>query len=97
MNILCNYFEFEPVVLDEMPFKEISYLDIWQQSCSAECNHLCNFGRGYYKEQFCEIILNLCQWFRRRFIIWSSGGPPLRWSRTVYAILNKGIMGNIHV
>ena len=27
---------------------------------------MCNFGRGYYEEQFCEIILNLSQWFRRR-------------------------------
>ena len=25
-----------------------------------------NSGRGYYEEQFCEIILNLGQWFRRR-------------------------------
>ena len=33
--------------------------------CSAEWNHLCNFGRGYYKEHFCEIILNLGQWFMR--------------------------------
>ena len=24
---------------------------------SAERNHLCNFGREYYEEQFCEIIL----------------------------------------
>ena len=23
-----------------------------------EQNHLCNVGRGYYEEQFCEIILN---------------------------------------
>ena len=36
-----------------MPFKGISYLDIWP-FCSAECNHLCNFGRGYYEEQFFE-------------------------------------------
>ena len=49
-----------------MLFKGISYLDIWQPFCSAECNHLCNFGRGYYEEQFCEIILNLGQWFRSR-------------------------------
>ena len=24
-----------------------------------ELNCMCNFGRGYYDEQFCEIILNL--------------------------------------
>ena len=49
-----------------MPFKGISYLDIWQRFCSAECNHLCNFGRGYPEEHCCEIILNLGQGFRRR-------------------------------
>ena len=32
---------------------------------SAEWNHLCNFGRGYPKEQFFEFILNLDLWFRR--------------------------------
>ena len=32
-----------------------------------------------------------------RFLIWSSGGPPVWWSRTIYAILKEGIMGNIHV
>ena len=32
-----------------------------------------------------------------RFLIWNSGGPPVRWSRTIYAILKEGIMGNIHV
>ena len=48
-----------------MHFKDISYLELWRPFCSAEWNHLCNFGRGYYEEQFCEIILNLGQWFRR--------------------------------
>ena len=41
---------------------------------------MCNFGRRHYKEQLCEIILNLDQWFRRRcclkaFLSWSCGGP----------------------
>ena len=49
-----------------MPFNGISYLELWQPLCSAKRNHLCNFGRGYYEEQFCEIILNLGQRFRRR-------------------------------
>ena len=31
--------------------------------CSTEQNNLCNFGRGYYEEQFCEINLNLGKWF----------------------------------
>ena len=42
-----------------MQFKDISYLQLWQPFCLAERNNLCNFGRGYYKEQFYEIILNL--------------------------------------
>ena len=48
-----------------MPFKGFSYLGLWQPFCSVERNHLCNFGRGYNEEQFCEIILILGQWFRR--------------------------------
>ena len=57
------------MVQEELPFKGISYLDIWQPFCLAYCNHLCNFVRGYYEEQFCEIILNLGQWFRSRFCL----------------------------
>ena len=52
--------------MEEMLFKDISYLELWQPFCSAVQNHLCNFGRGCYEEQFCEIILNLGKWFRRR-------------------------------
>ena len=84
-----------------MLFKDISYLELWQPFCSAELNHLCNFGRGCYEEQFCVIILNLGQWFRRgcrlRFLIWSSGGPPVWWSGPICALLKEGIMGNVHV
>ena len=32
----------------------------------------------------------------KRFLIWSSSGPLVRWSRTIYAILKEGIMGHIH-
>ena len=52
-----------------MSLKEISYLELWQPICSVEPNCLCNFGRGYYEEQFCEIIFNLDQWFRRRCLL----------------------------
>ena len=48
-----------------MRFKDISYLELWRPFCSAERNHLCNFGRGHYEEQFYEIIWKLGQWFRR--------------------------------
>ena len=36
---------------------------IWPIGSGAEL--FVQFGRGYYEEQFCEIILNLGQWFRR--------------------------------
>ena len=49
-----------------MLFKNMSYLELWQPFCSAEQNYLCYFGRGCYEEQFCGIILNFGQWFRRR-------------------------------
>ena len=48
-----------------MPFKDTSYLELWRVLCSAEQNHLCNFGTGHNEEHFYEIILNLDQWFRR--------------------------------
>ena len=49
-----------------MPFIGISFLELSQPFCSVERNHLCNFRRGYYEDQFCGIILNLGQWFRWR-------------------------------
>ena len=33
----------------------------------------------------------------KRFLIWNSGGPPVQWSGTIYAILKEGMMRNIHV
>ena len=33
----------------------------------------------------------------KRFLIWSSGRPPVQWSGTIYAFLKEGIMGNSHV
>ena len=54
------------MVREDMPFKGISCLDIWQPFCSAECSHLCNFGRVYYEEQFCYF-----------FLIWVSGSGDI--------------------
>ena len=86
------------MVQEEISFRYITYLELWQPFCSAEQNHCCNFGIRHYEEQLCE-IMNLGQWFRRcRFVlIWSSGGPAVLWSGPIYAILKEGIMGNIHV
>ena len=61
-------------------------------------NHLCNFGRGHQEEHFCEIILNLDQWFRRCclkiFLILSSGDPFVQRSETICAILVDGTNRN---
>ena len=44
--------------MEEVLFKDISNLELWQPFCLAERNHLCNFGIGGYEEKFSEIILN---------------------------------------
>ena len=80
-----------------MTFKDISYLELWWSFCSAEQNHLCNFGRGRNEEQFCEFILNLGQWFRRRVHSKDFLSGALAALRTINTILKEGIMGNIHV
>ena len=41
-------------------------LQLWRPSYSTEKNGLGHFGRGCYEEHFCEINLNLGEWFRRR-------------------------------
>ena len=86
----------------EIPFKGVSYLELWQSFCSAELNHLSNFGRGYYSEQFCENYFEFGPVVQedmsfKRFLIWSSGGPPVWWSKIIYAILKEGIISKIHV
>ena len=96
---MLSYVKLGPVVQEEMLFKDISYLELWWPFCYAELNHLCNFGRGYQEEQYCEIILNLEQCFRRRcvlkiLLIWSSGSPYVQRSRTINAILVESIMRN---
>ena len=78
-----------------MPFKGISYLELWQPFCLVERNNLCNFGRGYYEKQFCEFILNLGQWFRRRCLLNDLLSVSL--APSCYALLKEGIIGNIHV
>ena len=46
--------KFGPVV-QEMSFKEISYLELWQPLCSVDWNLVCNIGRRHHEEQPCEI------------------------------------------
>ena len=83
-----------------MSFKEISYLQFWQPFCSAEQNGVCNFGRGHYKKHLCEIIFEIFQWFRRRyllntFLIYTYGGHFVQWGGIICAILVEDIMRNI--
>ena len=91
--------KFGPVVQEEVLFKDISDMELWPPFCSAEQNHLCNFGRGHYEKQFCEIILNLDQWFRRKcllkiFLILSSGGPFVQLGKAICASFVEGIKRN---
>ena len=85
-----------------MPFKDISYLELWLPFCSVQRDHLCNFGRGHYEKHYFEIISNLDKWFRRRccfkiLLNWSSGGIFVQLSRTICEIFAEGIMRNISV
>ena len=84
--------KFGLVVQEEMSFKDISYLELWQPHCS----------RRHHEEQSCVIILNLDQWFRRKcrlkvFLIWSSGSPFVQPNVNICAILVEGIMRNSSV
>ena len=67
----------------------------------AEQNHLCNSGRGHHKEQFCEMVLNSDQWFRRcslkKFLIYSYGGSFVWWSGPIYAVWVESTIRNISV
>ena len=90
-------FEFGPVVQEEMPFKGISYLELWQPFCSVEHNHWCHFGRRYQEQQFCEIILNLGQWFWSRCCLkdfylelWRPSGSV---KRNLLCIFDRGHYG----
>ena len=58
-TISVKLFDSGPVVREKMVVKDISYLGLWRPFCSEERNHSCNFGKGHYDEQFCEIVLNL--------------------------------------
>ena len=46
-----------------MLFKDISYLSSGRPFVYRS-EIMCNFSRGHHEGHFCEIILNLDQWFR---------------------------------
>ena len=75
-----------------MSFKDFSYLVFWRTISAILIEGIMRNNSINY----------LSQWFRRRcrlifFLIWSSDGRPVQWSRTIYAILKEGITGNMHV
>ena len=81
-----------------MPFKGISYLELWQpfvQRSLTICAILVEGIILYNNIEFGSVVQEKMSF--KRFLIWSSGSPPDRWSGTIYAILKEGIMGNIHV
>ena len=51
----------------------------------------------HHEEQICETILNfgsvVQEMLFKRFLIWSSGSPPVWQSRKIYAILKEDIIG----
>ena len=48
-----------------MPFKEMSYLELWRLFCSAERKHVCNiFVEGIKRNNSVKLF-----WFRRRCLL----------------------------
>ena len=54
--MLKNYYKFGRVVQVEMSFKEFSIFSSGGR-CSADLNHLHNFGKGQYGGHSCELFL----------------------------------------
>ena len=48
--IRVNYMKFRPLFQEEISFKDISYLELWQPLCSVDRNPLCNIGRRHHEE-----------------------------------------------
>ena len=63
---MWRYMGFGPVIQEEMSFKDISNLELWEPLCWADLNHLCNLVEDIMRNDSVEIILNLDKWFRRK-------------------------------
>ena len=65
-NNYVKLFKFGPVVQEKMSFKAVSYLSLWWPLLQWSGTICAISEEGIMQEeQFCEIILNLGQWFRR--------------------------------
>ena len=64
-----------------MLFKGISDLELWQPFSSVEHNHLCNLVEGIMRNnsvnyfEFGSVVQEKMSF--KRFLIWSSGRPPV--------------------
>ena len=54
-----------------------------------ERNHLCNFGRACYEEQFCDPFFEFGTVVEAKMSL-KICGHSVRWSETIYAILKEG-------
>ena len=65
-NNFVKLFKFGPAVQEKMSFKAVSYLSLWWPLLQWSGTICAILEEGIMQEeQFCEIILNLGQWFRR--------------------------------
>ena len=62
-------------VIKEIAFK--ANFNFKSGSHFDQLNGLSNFGRGHHEKHFCEIILNLDQWFSRRCHLKYNSYPEL--------------------
>ena len=86
----------------EMPFKGISYLELWQAFVQQSVSICAISVKNIMRNNFGEINLNLGQWFRSRchlkdFLSVALDALLFSGVKTHYAILKEGIMGNNHV
>ena len=98
---ICKKY-FGPVIQEEMHLNHISYLEVWWSFFQRSGTICAILVEDIMRNNSVKSFLNLDQWLRRRYlltkiIIWSSGGPFVRWSGTICAILVEGIMRNYSV
>ena len=46
-------------MVQEISFKDISYVELRQPLCSSERNYMCNFGREHFEEHVRDFFFNL--------------------------------------
>ena len=83
-----------------MSFKGIPYLELWRPFVRRSVTICVIYVEGFMRNNSVIFFLNLGQWFRRcslKDFISVSLATLLFRSKTIYAILEEGVMGNIHV